>query len=135
MRIVLDINVLLISLPVASPYRPIFDALKAGKFDLVLSNDILMEYHEKLAEKTSPSVADNVVKLLLSLGNCILQSVYFEWGLMHNDPDDNKYVDCAVVANADHLVSGDRHFSILRDIEFPHLSVIRIDEFLNLLWA
>lgn len=135
MRIVLDINVLLISLPVASPYRPIFDALKAGKFDLVLSNDILMEYHEKLAEKTSPSVADNVVKLLLSLGNCILQSVYFEWGLMHNDPDDNKYVDCAVVANADHLVSEDRHFSILRDIEFPHLSVIRIDEFLNLLWA
>lgn len=54
MRIVLDINVLLISLPVASPYRPIFDALKAGMFELVLSNDILMEYHEKLAEKTSP---------------------------------------------------------------------------------
>ncbi|GAB3795989.1 hypothetical protein GCM10028819_12840 [Spirosoma humi] len=94
-----------------------------------------MEYHEKLAEKTSPSVADNVVKLLLSLDNCILQSVHFEWGLMYNDPDDNKYVDCALVANADHLVSEDRHFSILRDIEFPHLSVIRIDEFLNLLWA
>lgn len=137
MRVVLDINVLLISLPVASPYRPIFDALKAGKFDLVLSTDILLEYHEKLAEKTSPSVADNVIKLLLSLENCSLQSIYFEWGLMHNDrttarPDDNKYVDCALVSNADHLVSEDRHFSILRNIEFPHLSVIRVDEFLDL---
>lgn len=133
MRIVLDINVLLISLPVASPYRPIFDALKTGKFDLVLSTDILLEYHEKLAEKTSPTIADNVIKLLLSLENCSLQPVYFEWGLMHNDPDDNKYVDCALVSNADHLVSEDRHFSILRDIEFPRLSVIRVDEFLDLL--
>lgn len=133
MRIVLDINVLLISLPVVSPYRPIFDALKAGKFDLVLSTDILLEYHEKLADKTSPAVADNVIKLLLSLENCSLQPIYFEWGLMHNDPDDNKYVDCALVSNADHLVSEDRHFSILRDIEFPRISIIRIDEFLDLL--
>jgi putative PIN family toxin of toxin-antitoxin system len=135
MRVVLDINVLLIALPVSSPYRPIFDALRAGKFDLILSTDILLEYHEKLAEKTSATVADNVVKLLLSLDNCTLQSVYFEWGLMHNDPDDNKYVDCALVSNADHLVSEDRHFSILRDIDFPRLSVIRIDEFLDSLRA
>ena len=135
MRVVLDINVLLIALPVSSPYRPIFDALRAGKFDLILSTDILLEYHEKLAEKTSSTVADNVVKLLLSLDNCTLQSVYFEWGLMHNDPDDNKYVDCALVSNADHLVSEDRHFSILRDIDFPRLSVIRIDEFLDSLRA
>ncbi|GAB3951219.1 hypothetical protein GCM10028805_30890 [Spirosoma harenae] len=131
MRVVLDINVLLISLPVSSTYRPIFNALRAGKFELILSNDILFEYHEKLAEKTSPSVADNVVKLLLSLDNCSLQPIYFEWGLMHNDADDNKYVDCALVANADHLVSEDRHFSILRNIDFPQLSVIRIDEFLD----
>jgi putative PIN family toxin of toxin-antitoxin system len=135
MRVVLDISVLLIALPISSPYRPIFDALRAGTFDLILSNDILLEYHEKLAEKTSPTVADNVVKLLLSLDNCTLQSVYFEWALMHNDPDDNKYVDCALVSNADHLVSEDRHFSILRDIDFPSLSVIRIDEFLDLLRA
>ena len=131
MRVVLDINVLLISLPVSSVYRPIFDALKAGRFELVLSNDILFEYHEKLAEKTSPVVADNVVKFLLSLDNCSLQPIYFEWGLMHNDADDNKYVDCALVANADHLVSEDRHFSILRAIDFPQVSVIRIDEFLD----
>ncbi|WP_345269988.1 PIN domain-containing protein [Nibrella viscosa] len=100
---------------------------------MVVSNDILSEYHEKLAEKTTASVADNVIKLLLSLDNLILQSVYFEWGLMHNDADDNKYVDCALVANADHLVSEDKHFNILKDIDFPKLSVLRIDEFLSLL--
>lgn len=54
---------------------------------------------------------------------------------MHNDEDDNKYVDCAIVANADHLVSEDRHFNILKDIEFPKLSVIKVDEFLQMLSA
>lgn len=129
----LDTSVLLISLPVKSSFRPIFDALRNGDFDLVVSNDILLEYHEKIAEKTSPEVADNVLKLILSLENCLLQSTFFEWGLMHNDEDDNKYADCAIVANADHLVSEDRHFNILKNIDFPRLSVIRVDEFLQML--
>ena len=132
MRIVLDTNVLLISLPLKSKYRPIFDALRAGEFELVVSNDILLEYHEKISEKTSSEIADNVLKLILSLENCSLQSTFFEWGLMHNDEDDNKYTDCALVANADHLVSEDRHFNILKDIDFPKLSVIRADDFLEL---
>lgn len=133
MRVVLDTNVLLISLPVKSRYRPVFDALRSGRFELIVSNDILLEYHEKISEKTSAEIADNVLKFILSLENCILQSTFFEWGLMHNDEDDNKYVDCALVANADHLVSEDRHFNILKDIDFPKLSVIRIDDFLHLL--
>lgn len=51
MRIVLDINVLLVSLPVGRKYRPISDALKAGAFTLLISNEILTEYEEKIAEK------------------------------------------------------------------------------------
>lgn len=101
----------------------------------IVSTDILLEYHEKIAEKAAPEVADNVLKFILSLDNCILQSTFFEWALMHNDEDDNKYVDCAIVANADHLVSEDRHFNILKDIEFPRLSVIKVDEFLQMLNA
>jgi putative PIN family toxin of toxin-antitoxin system len=135
MRVVLDINVLLISLPVKSRYRPIFDALRNGDFELVVSNDILLEYHEKISEKTSAEIADNVLKLILSLENCLLQSTFFEWGLMYNDEDDNKYADCAIVANADHLVSEDRHFNILKDIDFPRLSVIKVDAFLQMLTA
>ena len=133
MKIVLDTNILLISLPLKSKYRPIFDALREGKFELVVSNDILLEYHEKLSEKTSSSVAENVVKLILSLENCSLQSIFFEWGLMFNDPDDNKFSDCALVSNADHLVSEDKHFNILNDINFPRLSVIRADDFLHMI--
>lgn len=133
MKLVLDINILLISLPVKSVYRRIFDALRAGRFELVVSTDILLEYHEKISEKTSPEVADNVLKLILSLENCTLQNTFFEWAIMHNDEDDNKYVDCAIAANVEHLVSEDRHFDILKNIDFPRLSVIKADEFLQLL--
>lgn len=133
MRVVLDINVLLISLPVVSPYRPIFDALREGRFELAVSTEILLEYHEKLSEKTTSGIADNVIKLLLSLDNVILQTIYSGWGAMHNDPDDNKYVDCTLWSASDHLVSEDRHFLILRDMGFPTVSVLRVDEFLSLL--
>lgn len=131
MKVVLDINILLISLPIKSPYRPIFDAIKNGRFEMIVSNDILFEYHEKLAEKTSPSVADNVVKLLLSLDNVTLQYISFKWGLVQSDPDDNKYADCALVSNAAFLVSEDKHFNVFQNIDFPALKVIRIDEFLS----
>ena len=94
-----------------------------------------MEYHEEIAENTPSVVADNVLKFILSLENCILQSTFFEWGLMHNDEDDNKYADCAIAANADHLFSEGRHFNILKDIDYPKLWVIKVDDFPQMLTA
>ena len=47
------------------------------------------------------------------------------------DPDDNKFVDCAIVSNAEYIVTNDAHFDCLADIPFPHVSVRHIDEFLE----
>jgi predicted nucleic acid-binding protein len=46
MKVVLDTNVLLVSIPKKSKYRAIFDALIDGHFNAVISNDILSEYVE-----------------------------------------------------------------------------------------
>ena len=54
MRVVLDTNVLLISIPTKSPYRIIFDSLISGKFTLIISNEILLEYWEIISRKTNP---------------------------------------------------------------------------------
>ena len=51
MNIVLDTNVLLVSLPSHSKYHPIYDALLNKAFDLYLSNEILTEYEEIFAQK------------------------------------------------------------------------------------
>jgi putative PIN family toxin of toxin-antitoxin system len=133
MVVVLDTNVLLVSIPTRSMYRPIFDALIDGKFDLVLSNDILSEYIEVIERKSNSVVANNIAEMLLNLDNLKKVEVYFEWKLIEIDPDDNKYVDAALVGGADFIVSNDQHFSALKSIDFPKVNVLNIDSFLKLL--
>ncbi len=56
-------------------------------------------------------------------------SVYFDFALIHVDPSDNKFVDCAIAANADCLVSNDGHFQVLKHLDFPKVTVLRLAEF------
>lgn len=56
---------------------------------------------------------------------------HFRFGLNEADPDDNKFVDCAIAANAKYIVSQDRHFDVLKTIPFPKVDVVTIDEFLT----
>jgi putative PIN family toxin of toxin-antitoxin system len=133
MIVVLDTNVLLISIPKKSIYRPIIDALIDGKFVLVLSNDILSEYTEVIEQKANATVSNNIAEMLLSLDNLNKVEVYFEWKLIEHDPDDNKYADAAIVGAADFIVSNDHHFNILNSVDFPKVNIIGIDEFLNLI--
>lgn len=51
------------------------------------------------------------------------------------DPDDNKFVDCAFSANATYIVSNDTHYDVLRDISFPQLLVLKLQDFLERLTA
>jgi len=131
MKIVLDTNVLLISLPTKSKYRTIFDYLINGKFELAISNEIISEYMEIIEQKTNEVIANNVIELLLSLENVLKVEVYYKWGLIENDYDDNKFVDCAISAEAKYIVTNDKHFNILKDIQFPKVNIISIDDFLK----
>ncbi|HEY4327784.1 MAG TPA: putative toxin-antitoxin system toxin component, PIN family [Mucilaginibacter sp.] len=133
MIIVLDANALLVSIPKKSIYRPILDALIDGKFNLVISNNILSEYTEIIERKTNSFVANNIAEMLLSLDNLNKVEVYFEWKLINNDPDDNKYVDAAIVGSADYIVTNDQHFKILNSIDFPKVKTISIEKFLHLI--
>lgn len=39
------------------------------------------------------------------------------------------FVDCAIVSNADFIVSEDNHFNVLNKIPFPHIVVKRLQDF------
>lgn len=131
MRVVLDTNVLLISISSKSRYRPIFDALLNGTFELAISNEILSEYIEVLERKANTIVAVNIAEVLLNSENVIRTEIFFSWGLIKEDEDDNKFVDCAIASNAKFIISNDRHFRILKEVEFPKVDVIGIEEFLE----
>ena len=48
--------------------------------------------------------------------------IHYNWRLITIDPDDNKFIDCAVAANADYLVTNDKHFNVLKEIDFPKVN-------------
>jgi len=133
MRIVLDTNILLVSIPRLSKYRPIFDRLLDKTFSLILSNEILTEYEEVISQKANPIVAANIVKMLVSLRNVEKTEIFYRWELIEADSDDNKFVDCAIAGNADFLVTNDKHFGVLKRVDFPEVTVIDIETFLEII--
>ena len=129
--VVIDTNCLLQIIARRSPYRPIWDAFLDGRYDLCVSDEILDEYQEVLAQNITPTVAENVVLLLLNRKNVQLVDPHFRLALITADPDDNKFVDCAFAAGADYLVSEDKHFEVLRTTSFPKLNLVTLDEFMR----
>lgn len=133
MKIVLDTNILLISIPKNSKYRLIFDSFLSKKFSIGFSNEILSEYSEIIAQKANAIVSSNIIEMLISASNVEKQDVFFRWHLIDVDEDDNKFVDCAIACNADYLVTNDRHFNVVKSIGFPPVTIINGNEFIELL--
>lgn len=129
-QVVIDTNCLVQIISLHSPYRPIWNAFLDGKYQLCVSNEILEEYQEIIERLTTPRIAENLILLILNKKNVTFVDPHFRLGLIIDDPDDNKFVDCAFASNAEFLVSEDRHFDVLKSITFPHLNLINMDEFL-----
>lgn len=55
----------------------------------------------------------------------------YRWNLITRDPDDNKFVDCAIAGNVRFVVSNDRHFDELKEIDFPKVDILSADELLE----
>jgi len=132
MKIVIDTNCLLKILPKNSTYRCLWDAFLHGEFDLCYTTNILEEYDEILSRFYSTKTAEFVVGVLLKSQNTIQITPHFKWDLIIVDPDDNKFVDCALNAGADYIVTDDRHFNILKTFKFPKIEVINIQTFKRL---
>ena len=130
-RIVLDTNCLLQALPTSSPYHQIWTDVFDHKICLCVNTEILNEYEEILTEKSNREIAHNVVEAIARLSSTVYQEVYIHFGLIKDDADDNKFVDCAVAADAEYIVSNDKHFKVLEDIDWPKVTVLKIQEFMR----
>lgn len=124
MRIVLDTNILLVSISSNSVFRWIFDSLLDEDITLCVTTDILIEYEEILSRHMGKELATTVLQIIENAPNVEFITRYYSWNLITADTDDNKFVDCAVAANAKYLVSHDKHFNVLKDISFPKVVVI-----------
>lgn len=97
-------------------------------FFLCVTTEILDEYAEIIEQKMGYEAGETAMALILSLPNVIFTNSFFRFNLL-KDPDDNKFVDCAIAANADFLLTHDSDFNILKSIEFPKVKVIDTNQF------
>ncbi len=129
--IVLDTNCLLQALPSKSPYHKIWTDVLEGKISLCVNTDILEEYEEMIAQKSTPEIAYNVVEAIANLSTTTMQNTYVHFELLPADSDDNKFVDCAVASDAEYIVTNDKHFNPLKQIPWPKVEIIKIAEFIK----
>jgi len=132
MKIVLDTNCLLRAAPKKSDYHCVLTALQQDRYTLCCSNDILLEYEELLVRFYSKQLANDTLNFIF-YSNALMIVPYFQWNLIYADPDDNKFVDCALNAGADYIITNDQHFNILKSINFPSIKVINMETFKNIL--
>ena len=103
--VVLDTNCLLQSLSQRSSFYCVWEAFIAGKYILCVTTEILEEYEEIIASHMSPSVAKLAIEIILRANNVKRVDAHYRFGLITADEDDNKFVDCAIVSNANYIVS------------------------------
>ena len=128
-RVVIDTNIFITIIGKKSPNRWIFEKIIKGEIELCVSSEILWEYEEVLTGKTSQNVARNVIDFLLISPYVHFIDIYFNWQLIENDPDDNKFIDCTISSGAYCLVSNDQHFNEAKKIDFPKITILNLEEF------
>src|SRR5437868_13145969 len=113
LKIVLDTNALLRSISRRSAYAVILDILYENAFEIYITNDILLEYEEKITDIFSSETAELIIGAFALFSNVRKVDIHFNLNLISADPDDNKFSDCAFAGNVHYLVTDDKHFAVL----------------------
>ena len=123
LKVIIDTNVFITIFKKNGKNRWMFDKIISGEWILCISNDIFWEYWEILIEKTTPAIAENIINFIIAHPYIKLVENYFHLNLIDIDKDDNKFCDTFFTTNAVYLISNDKHFNILKEIEFPKIPV------------
>ena len=130
-RLVLDTNSLIQCISRRSKYHELWLSLLDGRNQLCVTTDILQEYAEILERKTNATFAELALDVITNNPYTHFITPYFHFNLIAADPDDDKFVDCAVAGNAKFIVTEDSHYDVLRNIDFPKVDIIKLDDIIQ----
>lgn len=89
----------------------------AGDIEIAFSNEMWLKYEEATVRSSGTARWHRITRffdgLKLLRQNIVHVEPTFRFAAIFSDPDDNKFVDCAIVSGADFIVTGDRHFATL----------------------
>ena len=133
MRLVLDTNSLIQCVSRRSRYHDLWLSFIDGRNQLCVTTEILNEYVEILQRETTENFASIMLEVILNNPNTLFINVFYKFNLIISDPDDNKFIDCAIAAQAKYIVTEDHHYDVLRDLEFPKVDIIGLDDAMRMI--
>ena len=130
MKVVLDTNVLISGIYFSGPPGTILQAWRSGKFQLAVSTEILEEYlnvAERLANRYAGVEYEGILGLIVQ--NAELVQAADLPKPVSEDPDDDKFLACALASNTRIIVSGDS--DLLRVSGYADIRVITPKRFIS----
>jgi uncharacterized protein len=137
MRVVIDTNVV-VSRYLSSHGAPaqIFDAWHEKRFDLLVSEPILGECeralkypHVRMRHHLSDGQIAEIIEQFSELAKMVAPITSI--AAVAADPDDDKFIECAVEGRASYIVSGNKHLYDLQ--EYKGIQIVKSVEFLMVL--
>jgi uncharacterized protein len=130
-KIVLDTNVFVSGVFFSGAPYQILEAWRDGIIQIVISPEILDEYHrvgEILAEDYSNIDLKSMLKYVIQNSEFIIAQPLPETVCV--DPDDDKFLSCALASECKIIVSGDKH--LLKVSGYQNITVLKPRDFINL---
>lgn len=130
MRVVLDTNVLVSGIFFTGPPYEILRAWREGRLRLLVTLEIIREYEavlERLQTQYPGVDATDALALIIAHSEVIKAPALPR--LISADPDDDKFLACAVAGRARFIISGDKHMLSLA--EYEGVRIVRPRAFLD----
>lgn len=130
MRIVVDTNVFVSGMFFAGPSHAILDAWRGGVVQIVVSPDVLDEYRrvgDELAHRFSPVSLQPALDLLAATAILVRSRPLSQQ--VCSDPNDDKFLSCAIAGKAKYVVTGDK--ALLATTGYRGIAVLTPREFVE----
>lgn len=131
MKVVIDTNVFISSFLGKGYPRKIIDFWKDGKITVCLSKQIIEEYIEVLEElglKDKKEV-EEILYLFAQGHHSLFSGKTPNLKIVKDDPDDDKFFECAVALKAEYIISGDN--AVLNIEGYIGIKIVNPKSFVN----
>ena len=130
MKVILDTNILISGIFFSGPPYQILKAWHSQKIQLVISSDIYKEYQRVagLLKKKYKKIEIGSILNLIAINSDIIDTRDLPMPICE-DPDDDKFIACALSGKVKIIISGDKH--LLKLSGFKGIMIIKPNEFVD----
>lgn len=130
MRIVVDTNVIISGLFFGGNPSKVLMAIVDSKVNALATKEIINEYInviERMMTNKTKSFELATLDTLFTSFELIDRKTVLE---LSRDPDDNKFIECAIDGNAMYIVSGDNDLLVLK--QYNDIKIITVNDFCDI---